>query len=87
MMMEERFGRDRQLGSSAFECNHEEVWVIYLVSNAVFLRACSAVADRQKVSALKPRHLTACPVLQGRWFFVDYGTVCLWRGASHATLG
>jgi hypothetical protein len=46
IMMKERFGRGRQSGSSALECGHLELWVIELVTNAIFLRACSPVADR-----------------------------------------
>jgi hypothetical protein len=72
---EERFGRDRQSGSSALESGHLEVRVIDVVTNVIFLRGCGPVADRYKGSALKLRHLTACPVLQRKWFFVDYDTV------------
>ncbi len=79
-MMKERFGRDRQSGSSALECGHLELWVIDLVSNTIFLRACSPLADRQKVSALKLHHLTVCPVLQRKWFFVNDDTVSDGRG-------
>jgi hypothetical protein len=49
IMMKERFGRDPAragLGSSAFECGHLELWVVELVSNAIFARVCSPVADR-----------------------------------------
>jgi hypothetical protein len=37
-MIKERFGRDRQPGSSALECGHLELWVIELVPNAIFSR-------------------------------------------------
>jgi hypothetical protein len=75
MMTRERFGRGRQSGFSALEYGHLELWVIDLVSNAILPGACSLVADRKKVSALKLRHLTACPVLEEKWLFVDYDTV------------
>jgi hypothetical protein len=45
-MMKERFGQDRQSGSSALEGGHLELWVIELVSNAIFSRACSPGVDR-----------------------------------------
>jgi hypothetical protein len=46
IMMKERFGRDRQSGSSALECGHLELWVIELIPDAIFLRACSPVDER-----------------------------------------
>jgi len=46
IVMKEKFGRDRQSGSSALECGHLELLVIELIPNAISLRACSPVADR-----------------------------------------
>jgi hypothetical protein len=45
LMMKERFGRDKQSGSSALECGHLEFWVMELVPNGIFLRACNLAAD------------------------------------------
>jgi hypothetical protein len=43
---EERFGLDRQSGSSALEYGCLELWVVELASNEIYSRACSPVADR-----------------------------------------
>jgi hypothetical protein len=46
IVMEGRYGRNRQSGSSALECGHLELWVIELLANATFSWACNTVADR-----------------------------------------
>jgi hypothetical protein len=73
-MMMEKFGRDKQPGSSALDCGHLKLWVMKLVSNAKLSRTCIRVVVHQKVYALKLCHLTACPAMQGKWFFAYYST-------------
>jgi hypothetical protein len=79
-MMEGRYGRNRQSGSSALECGHLELWVIELPPNAIFSWAYRPVADPKKVSALKLRHLTACSVLRPKGSLVNYDTASTGRG-------
>ena len=79
--MEGRHGRNRQSDSSALECGHLELWVIELLADVIFSCGYSLVVDREKVSALRLRHPTACSVFQAKWSLVNYDTVSNGGGA------
>jgi hypothetical protein len=44
IMEEERFGRDRQSGSSALECGHLKLSLIDLLGNTILSWGCNSVA-------------------------------------------